>query len=95
MELNEIEKLGIPDVKEWAAVPKEWVCKGKKPIPKNPAKVKAGEDPNFYVLVFERPNEPDLELWSHSMRVVHGQLEARIDHVERQAELARKGKGGR
>lgn len=84
MDERELQAIGLKKMDEFVPVPEEWKSVGYKEV--------KGKKGTYQVVSFERPNEPLIELWSHSMELRNGTLFARRDHIERQAEEARKGK---
>lgn len=84
MEERELQALGLKKAEEFVPVPEDWKALSYKQV--------KGKKAVYEVVLFERPNEPNVELWSHSMELRHGKLYARADHILRQAEEARKGK---
>lgn len=84
MNETELQAIGLHKMDEFVPVPSEWKAVGYKEV--------KGKKGTYQVVSFERPNEPLIELWSHSMELRKGVLHARRDHIERQAEEARKGR---
>jgi hypothetical protein len=83
MTVSEEDLRGIAKLDGMIAIPKEWQLQGYREV-----KSKKGEI--YKLLVFSRPNEPDIELFSHSCEKRSDGFYCKRNHVERQAEQARK-----
>lgn len=74
---------GLPDYEELIPLPREWIPVGKR------ATVTGKK-----VVIFSRPNEPDIGLFEDRLQFKEGAWYAPRWHVDYQAEWVKKGRKG-
>lgn len=77
-----LDALGIERIDQFVEVPAEWRAIG--------YRIVEGKKGKYSVLQFARPNDVDIELWSHSYELRGKKVWVRKDHLTRQADEARK-----